>query len=175
METKCWEDMSQFFLGSKDFAQKRYLLDKEFILEESSGTKIYHQLLRTSTPEQKASIVFIHGATQHSTCYMEAAQSFADQGFFVHLYDYKGHGYSSGERYGCTLEDLQHNFLTVLTKVRQDLPLFIFTHSMGGGMMVCLLSQNPNLKLAGIIFHNPFVFLTHERPMSYKWDDWCDV
>jgi len=34
--------MEEFYLGSKTFLNKKFILDKEFIEEHSSKTKIYH-------------------------------------------------------------------------------------------------------------------------------------
>ena len=79
--------MSNFYLGSRTFQNKKYNLDKEFIEEHETNTKIYHQYLRTNQPNKLASIIIVHGVIHHSTCFMEVAQKFADGNFFVHLYD----------------------------------------------------------------------------------------
>ena len=42
MEKEIWKEMQSFYLGSKTFANKKFILDKEFIEEHSSNTKIYH-------------------------------------------------------------------------------------------------------------------------------------
>lgn len=74
-----------------------------------------------------------------------------------------------------TLEELYENFFAVLTKVRKDLPLYIFAHSMGGGMMLTLLSKNPHLKISGIILHNPYVTFPNIPPVNFGWTDRLDL
>lgn len=110
----------------------------------------------------------------HSTCFMEIAKNFADKNYFVHLYDQSGHGYSTGGRNMTTLEELYENFFTVLTKVRKDLPLFLFCHSMGGGSLLTLLQNNPDLKISGVIFHNPFVQMSTKAPINFSFSDRMD-
>lgn len=175
MQDQQWKEMTEFYLGSKTFENKQVIIDKEFIEETQTQTKLYHQYVRSAQVNKKASIIIVHGMGHHSSCFMEVAYRFAKKNYFVHLYDQKGHGYSSGQRYMTTLTDLYENFFAVLTKVRKDLPLFLLTHSMGGGSMLTLLLKNPDLKISGVIFHNPYVTLTNSPPVNFGVRDRVEV
>lgn len=105
---------------------------------------------------------------------MEPACKLAEENYYIHLYDYKGHGYSSGEKNMFDIKDLYDNFFAVLTKVRKDLPLFIFCHSLGGAIILTFLMQNSHLKLSGVIFHNPFFALPTGTKLSLTLSDKLD-
>jgi len=71
--------------------------------------------------------------------------------------------------------ELYEIFFSVLTKVRKDLPLFLFGHSMGGGMLLSLLAKNPHLKISGVILSNPFITMSNLHPINYSWRDRIDA
>lgn len=83
----------------------------------------------------------------------------------MHLYDWRGCGFSSGGRDTNSLSNLYEDFFSVLSKVRKDLPLFVLGHSMGGGTLLSLLLQNQKLSIAGVILSNPFIRIDHTNEL----------
>ncbi len=66
---------------------------------------------------------------------------------------------------------LYEDLFTVLVKVRKDLPLFIIGHSVGGGVITTILLKNPDLKIAGVILHNPFIKVESGESMKITFKD----
>ena len=38
---------------------------------------------------------------------------------------------------------------------------------MGGGSILTLLAKNPDLKISGVIFHNPFISFSNQEPINF--------
>lgn len=90
---------------------------------------------------------------------MEMALTLALNGFFVHMIDLEGSGYSAGNRINNLLiEKFHHQVSTILLQVSSDLPCFLLGHSMGGLTVNTYLGLNPQIadKLAGVIYSAPF-------------------
>ncbi len=45
----------------------------------------------------------------------------------------------------------------MLSLVDVNLPLFIYGHSMGGGLVLTLLERNQNINLSGVIITSPLL------------------
>lgn len=81
---------------------------------------------------------------------------FAMNGFAVTLLDFTGFGISGGIRAGpITLKDHHKDIGLALQELNQDLPTFIFGHSMGGMNVTTFLLNNPGLNLAGALICAP--------------------
>lgn len=110
----------------------------------------------------------IHGFAQCSDVYIEGAFQYTLNGFIVHLVDLEGYGFSSGTRVsGMNIENFHHQITAVLKEASDDLPCFLFGHSMGGLAVSSYLGLNPGIaaKLAGIIYSAPFLgFPDHNAP-----------
>lgn len=155
--------MKEYYVGEKQFG--KYTLNKEYVENMNTETKLYHQNLRSSeTP--LASVLFIHGACEHSTRYMEIAKKLADNQLIVHLFDLSGYGYSSGARTMSSVKDFYENILLIMTKVQKNFPLFIFAHSMGAGLSISFLKLNPHLKIAGLVVSCPYIDLPEEAKLD---------
>lgn len=128
----------------------------------SSDSEMYCYLTELSdvTVSQKhASLAMIHGFAQCSDTFVEAALHFALNGYYVHLVDLEGFGFSGGCRINrLTIEKFHHQVNTVLEQVNPDLPCFLFGHSMGGLTVNAYLGYNPDIakRLAGVIFSAPY-------------------
>ena len=71
--------------------------------------------------------------------------------YSVHMIDLSGFGQSGGHRGNSTMEELHEDIEHVLKMMSPDLPLFVFGHSMGGGLVSTLMIRNPGLNIAGVI------------------------
>jgi len=58
---------------------------------------------------------------------------------------------------GNTIHNYQKDVAILLEQVNPKLPLFIYSHSMGGLTIASLLSNNPHLNIAGVMFSAPFL------------------
>lgn len=156
-------DMKKFYTGIKSFGN--LTVSKEFLVGKNSHHKIFYQNMKNNKPGL-ASLLIIHGYGEYSGRYICPAISFASADLDVHLFDFSGFGHSSGKRFMASYEDLQHDFHLVISKIRNDLPLFVFCHSMGGGLMLTYLLKNPDIKIAGVIFYSPWVGFPKELNLN---------
>jgi lysophospholipase len=98
------------------------------------GTRIETVFLPGPHPESPT-IIWVHGAFEHSGRYEEVMRHFQQHGFASICYDQRGHGRSGGTRcYINNLEDYLKDLTAVyhhyLDKINEK--LFLVGHSMGG-------------------------------------------
>ena len=139
---------------------------EESKLTASDGLLLYTQSWCAAYP--KATIVLIHGISEHSTRYRHVGEYWAAHGYTVHTMDLRGHGRSPGKRILVRqIEEHSHDVGTLLTWARQQaptLPLFLFGHSMGGLIVTYYtLTQSPDL--AGVILSGPALKLNGASPL----------
>ena len=56
-----------------------------------------------------------------------------------------------------SLNEYYEDIVSVFPKAYKSLPLFVFCHSLGAGTFLSFLQLNPKLKLAGVMFSNPWL------------------
>jgi len=143
---------------------------EEGTLTTSDGVVLYTQSWRAARP--KATIVLIHGVSEHSTRYKHVGEYFAAQGYTVHTMDLRGHGRSPGRRILVRqLDEHSNDVATFLAWVRAqgsqsnaEQPLFLMGHSMGGLIVTYyVLTQKP--ALAGVILSSPAIKLAPVSPL----------
>ena len=62
---------------------------------------------------------------------------FAQKGYIVHSFDFRGLGKSDGSRFDTkNFEDFQQDIATCLKQIDNILPTFLLGHSMGGGLIL---------------------------------------
>ncbi len=128
---------------------------KSGIFERVSGQPLYYE--HYSTKDPRAVLVLVHGFTEGVGKYKEMVYYFLRDGLDVWLLQQREHGRSYRstsdpalvyvEDYHDLVEDL-NCFITNVVRndpVAASLPLFLFGHSMGGGVSACLLSSHPEL------------------------------
>lgn len=124
------------------------------------GERLYCEAHRH--PEAKAVVVISHGYAEHSGRYYEVVEALLAAGYSVYLYDWRGHGRSSGLRaYVEKMEYLVDDFGLFVEKVKyQELgkPLFLLGHSTGGGI-VLLHALQVNDHKTGLILSAPTIEL----------------
>jgi alpha-beta hydrolase superfamily lysophospholipase len=105
--------------------------------EAADGTPLH--LRRWSAPGKPwATMLIVHGISEHSGRYDRAARIAARAGMDVHAFDLRGHGKSGGPRmyvddWGEFLDDLEERTAAVREPGR---PFVLFGHSMGS--LICL-------------------------------------
>jgi alpha-beta hydrolase superfamily lysophospholipase len=105
--------------------------------------------------EPKASLCIVHGFAEHSGKLIHIAVRFALEGFEVHMVDLRSYGLSGGARAGHSLEEFQQDILLLLQQVRDDLPCFLYGHSMGGLLTSIVCMNNPELRISGAVISAP--------------------
>ncbi|NQV15533.1 alpha/beta hydrolase [bacterium] len=125
-----------------------------------------------TTENAKGVVLITHGVAEHSGRYSHVAQSLSDAGYTVIAFDLRGHGKSSGKRnYIKSFQEHLNDLGEVLSRARNNhpgLPIFLFGHSMGGGIVTLFtIERKPNIK--GVILSGPAVKVSDEiSPMLQK-------
>lgn len=118
--------------------------------------------------EMKAMIVILHGLAEHSGRYSHAADYFARQGFAVGSFDYYGHGKSAGKRafiqsYDLLLDDMEF-FLDKAREKAKGRCIFLFGHSLGGGLVARYLIDRDLKGIAGAMVSGALVAVGSSIP-----------
>jgi acylglycerol lipase len=108
-------------------------------------------------PEQKASLILVHGIGEHCSRYDELCMFFAKNGISTISFDQQGFGQSTGPK-GVNnvkqmMEDIQ--FVSDLMD-KKGHKHFIMGHSMGGGLALLFASLHPDA-IDGVIASAPLV------------------
>jgi alpha-beta hydrolase superfamily lysophospholipase len=94
---------------------------------------------------------------------------YALNGYHVFMVDLEGHGFSGGTRIvHLTIDNFHHSVSTLLEQVPEDLPCFLFGHSMGGLTVTSYLGLNPVLaeRFAGVILSAPLLGFPDHADMN---------
>lgn len=123
-------------------------------VESFDGLKLsYYQALH---PEEKATIVIVHGFCEFFGKYHELAYRFYQEGYSIYFLELRGHGKSGRvkefedsrvhvsdfEEYVKDVEMLVHQVVEPNKKAER---MFLFAHSMGGAVSALLLEKEPKL------------------------------
>jgi alpha-beta hydrolase superfamily lysophospholipase len=143
-----------------------YMTEKTYFLEAFDGRKMFfHQWMAEDTA--RASLVLIHGMGEHSGRYRDLASYFCANGINVYAVDLFGHGKTEGQR-GHTgkMSDYLWQIDFIVGMIRQlKLPLFLYGHSMGGGLVLnYLFRKNP--RIAGVIVSAPAISPAFDIPKA---------
>jgi alpha-beta hydrolase superfamily lysophospholipase len=139
--------------------------ERIFDWKAEDGTFIYAREWQASSP--KAVLCLAHGLGEHIGRYEHFAKWFVERDITVMAYDRRGHGKSSGKRgHSPGIAALQDEVAQLLVEAEtnyQGIPIFLYGHSQGGGVVLSYaLHRHPNL--AGIIASAPWIGLAFEPP-----------
>lgn len=138
--------------------------------EREAGKKIY--FVRALSDEPQGIVVLSHGYTETIEKHREAIYYFLKSGYHVFMHEHCGHGRSY--RLCSDREDLSLVFVDDYIRYVEDLlfmcrmaaqefprlPLYLYGHSMGGGIAAAAAAKAPKL-FSGIILSSPMI-----RPSS---------
>ena len=82
------------------------------------------------------------------------------------MIDLRSYGFSGGARGGHNLLEFQNDVYLLLRQARDDLPCFLWGHSMGGLLVTTLCINNPTLNIAGAVISAP-LFDTSSAQLSW--------
>ena len=114
----------------------------------------------------RAAVTIVHGFTEFSRKYDELCWYFMNMGYDVYVYDQRGHGLSGRETDDASLahvnsfddyvNDLDAVIENVVHKYSPGLPVYLFTHSMGGAVAVLYMCRCPD-KVSKVLLSSPMV------------------
>ena len=112
-------------------------------------------------------ILLIHGLGEHAGRYAEWAKRFSDSNIAMRSFDLPGHGLSEGRRgvMPCfdKIFDIIDEVLASMSDEYPGVPLFLYGHSLGGGIVLgYLIKRRPSI--SGAIVTSPWIKLTNEPP-----------
>jgi acylglycerol lipase len=114
-------------------------------------------------------IVLVHGIGEHIGRYYHWADRFKNENFAFAGLDFPGHGRSDGKRgrikNGPELHEAIDIALKTASRTYPGVPLFIYGHSLGGGLVLeYLLKNKPPVR--GAVVTSPWLRLSFEPPKS---------
>ncbi|MBE3093972.1 MAG: alpha/beta hydrolase [Actinobacteria bacterium] len=136
----------------------------DFNIKLSNG-QVLRGMIQSPGENTKAVIILVHGLGEHIQRYIYWADLFKKEGIGFAGVDLPGHGRSEGRRGNITsyalLGDMIDILLNSCKKTFPGIPVFIYGHSLGGGIVLdYLLRRNP--KVNGAIVTSPWLRLSFE-------------
>jgi alpha-beta hydrolase superfamily lysophospholipase len=107
-------------------------------LEGVGKTMLYWQSWQPTKTPKRGALVVMHGLKDHSSRYADFAHALNDAGYAVYAFDLRGHGDSAGNRVNVLLFDdyvMDLDIFVSRTIADEDVPVFVFGHSMGGAIV----------------------------------------
>ncbi|MFW7380076.1 MAG: alpha/beta fold hydrolase [Oligoflexus sp.] len=114
-------------------------------------------------PNPKGNVLLVPGYSENSLKYRELAYNFYQQSYTVYTYDHRGHGFSdrlTGDREMVYVEKWQNyvhdlqNFMQDIV-ASDDLPIFIFAHSMGAAIVTEVLQKDASYNVQAVVMNAP--------------------
>jgi alpha-beta hydrolase superfamily lysophospholipase len=122
-------------------------------------------IIQSPGENTKAVIVLVHGLGEHIQRYNQWSDRFKAEGFAFVGVDLPGHGRSAGRRGYIKSYQLLSEMIDILLKTVHNtfpgLPVYLYGHSMGGGIVLdYLIRKNP--KIQGAIVTSPWIRLSFQ-------------
>jgi alpha-beta hydrolase superfamily lysophospholipase len=127
--------------------------------------QVLRGIIKTPGDKAKAVIILVHGLGDHIQRYSHLIEMFLSEEIGFLGVDLPGHGQSDGKRgnirdYSLTREMLDI-MITEYKKTFPGIPVFIYGHSLGGGIVLeYILKKNP--EITGAIVTSPWLRLSFE-------------
>ncbi|MDZ7634037.1 MAG: alpha/beta hydrolase [Bacteroidales bacterium] len=133
----------------------------------SGNTALY---IFNTSEAPKAVILLVHGLGEHAGRYEGWAARFNERGVALRAFDLPGHGNSEGRRgviaFPAKVFDTIDKISEEIATEFPGVPLFLYGHSLGGGIVLnYLVSRRPRVQ--GAIVTSPWLMLT-ESPARFK-------
>ena len=136
----------------------------DFSVALKSGQKL-RGLFSVPSDTPSAIIIMVHGVGEHINRYTNLAESFAKEGVGFMGVDLPGHGKSDGKRGHISgysvYRELIGTLVDISEKTYPGIPLFLYGHSLGGGIVLNYLIHEKR-KISGAIIGSPWLRLSFE-------------
>lgn len=125
----------------------------------TDGLNIFAQSWTVENP--KALICVVHGMGEHGARHINLANHFTAQGYSVLAIDHRGHGKSEGQRghspnFEALLSDIDQ-MLAYAQQLFPNVPIVLYGHSMGGGVVLNYGISRKNPPIKGIVASAPWL------------------
>jgi alpha-beta hydrolase superfamily lysophospholipase len=157
-----------------------FLFYKHLFKDDNLNTNKPETNNQTQT-ELKANIIITHGMCESSLEYQRFAQDLKNAGFNPILYDIKGHGNNQNGMTGDVnkFEDYAHDLERQINNISNDLPIYLFGHSMGGlinNYFTIVYPKTTTKKIVGVINSAaPTTFFSHITDITQLEDKLKDL
>ena len=136
----------------------------DFSIKISKGL-VLRGLISSPGEKIRAVIIFIHGLGEHIHRYTDWYGSLAKEGIGFTGVDLPGHGMSDGKKGHIKSFAVTDEMIEIIhdsvNKTFPGIPVFIYGHSLGGGIVLnYLIRKNPRIK--GAIITSPWLKLSFE-------------
>lgn len=131
----------------------------QIILSSNQIHRLHHTFF-VPKGEIKASLLIVHGMSEHSGRYADFAQFLANHGILVATYDQLGHGQTVKDKYELGFFDDKHPVQTLckdvvimadkLKEIAPNVPHFLLGHSMGSFIVRTVLTHH-SMRFCGAI------------------------
>ncbi len=150
-----------YFISESVFREKMENLVEPYLkkigsdgyFEASDGAKLHFVTYKAEAP--KGNVVICHGFTESAEKFREMSWYFVNMGLNVFALDNRGHGYSHRinrdpqvvhiNEFSQYVEDLDTFVKKVVLPASEELPLYLYAHSMGGAISVGHLQTYPGV------------------------------
>jgi alpha-beta hydrolase superfamily lysophospholipase len=140
----------------------------EFNIRLSNG-QILRGMIKGPGENTRAVIILVHGLGEHVQRYIYWAELFKKEGIGFLGVDLPGHGLSEGRRGNIRSYALIGEMIDILLRSCKQTfpgcPVYIYGHSLGGGIVLEYILRN-NPKIKGAIITSPWLRLSFEPPKS---------
>lgn len=129
-------------------------------IKSQDQTTLFYRYFPVSEP--KALVLVAHGFAEHSGRYLHVIEQLRDNNFSVLAVDFRGHGYSHGDRgyiedFSRYEEDL-FCALKMAKEKSEGQKIFLLAHSMGAMVAIRFVAKHHH-SLAGLVLSSPLVAL----------------
>jgi alpha-beta hydrolase superfamily lysophospholipase len=134
-----------------------------------SGGGLMKGVISSPGENVKALIFLVHGLGEHTGRYDHWIKAFSSRGIGMAALDLPGHGKSDGRRGHIrnykVINELIEMMLIQYRKTFPGIPLFLYGHSLGGGMVLqYILKKKPAIR--GAVISSPWLKLSFEPEKS---------
>lgn len=125
------------------------------MLEEKIGSRFIREWKQDNN---RANLVIVHGVSEHCGRYTHVAEYFHQRGFNIYTGDLLGHGLSDGARvYIKKADDYIEDVNFFISRIRDNKPVFILGHSMGGFITLYYGIRCSNSPVNGLVVTSPYL------------------
>ena len=153
--------MNAAIIRSEDYSRQMKTIVEPFLesslksgyFESRKDEPIYYEYHKADAPV--GNVVIVHGFSECVKKYNESVFYFLKEHYSVFLIQQEGHGKSFRSvadlskiqipDYHDLVDDLTYFVKNIVMPNGDGLPLFLYSHSMGGAVSVCTMQQNPDM------------------------------
>jgi len=139
-----------------------------FKFSSTDGLTLFGRAWISPQPKPKGIVHLVHGLGEHSGRYVHIGEALSEAGYHLMAFDLRGHGLSEGKRgyipdYDHLLEDIQHFIHGSTQQVPNNLPSFLYGHSLGGALVINYVLRRIN-NMVGVIVTSPLLATAFDPP-----------